>query len=100
MSKSSKTTQTIGKHGITGNSGLFVIPGIFHISASYDSNGKVFVDTDDFTWERMTKEQAKKQQKPVISCFICKSPAVSLDHLYPYYSEMNRCAKHYNTKLK
>ena len=98
--KTTKRLPKIGKYGIKGITGIGVLNGIFHLSAPYDSNGKIFVEMDDFTWERMTKAQAKRQKKTIIPCFMCKNPAVSLDHLYPYHQEMNRCAKHYSTKLK
>lgn len=95
----------VGKYGITGNTGLG-IGGLFHINMPYDSNGKVFVKwtykqklsggkIEKFdSWKRVDKNKAKEQD--IIQCSFCDKPAVRLDHLWPYYSEMNACEKHIN----
>ena len=86
----------MGKYGIKGNTGLGV-GGMFHVSAPYDSNGKVFVRVDHpewgEVWERVDADKADPQR--VIRCVMCDKPAVSLDHHWPYYSDMNRCADHH-----
>jgi len=86
----------MGKYGIKGNTGLGV-GGMFHVSAPYDNNGKVFVRVDHpewgEVWERVDADKADPQR--VIRCVMCDKPAVSLDHHWPYYSDMNRCADHH-----
>ena len=95
----SKRKTFFGKYGIKGNSGLTGNKeGIFHISANYDCNGKVFVDIEDW-WERMTLTQAKRKKKHIITCALCKKAAVSLDHNYPYMSDMNRCVTHHGKDI-
>lgn len=90
-----KVGLVMGQYGIEGNTGLTgATNGIFHISANYDSNGKVFVD-DDMGWKRVTPLQAKKRKLHVITCAMCKKPAVSVDHHHPYMSDNNRCKKHW-----
>ena len=86
----------MGKYGLTGNSGL---TGWGHVSASYDCNGMVFVETDDY-WKRMPKEEAEKQGLKIITCSYCDKPAVSLDHHYPYMADQNLCAEHYEAIVK
>lgn len=92
-------TKGIGKFGITGNTGLGV-GGMFHVSAPYDSNGKVFVWEQQHdggeTWYRVESDQADPAH--IIRCSMCDKPAVSLDHLWPYYVEMNRCKEHYGAE--
>lgn len=107
-----KKSSSLGKYGIKGSTGLGV-EGFFHVSAPYDSNGKVFVhytykrklvqdgkviteETD--SWKRMTLARAKREKRPIIRCSMCKEPAVSLDHMWPYDILYNRCAEHYNSK--
>ena len=103
MIKKSKKNKQIGKYGLVGNSGLGV-GGFFHIGVPYDSNGKVFVkwtyrrklpdgkvERLD-SWKRVDENKAK--EKDIIRCFVCKKPAVRLDHLWPYYAETNACKKH------
>jgi len=87
----------LGKFGIKGNTGLGVA-GAFHLSAPYDSNGQVFVDCRDRGWERVDADKANPDA--IIRCCMCDKPAVSLDHLYPYHSEMNRCARHFKTRYQ
>lgn len=90
-----KKRLVIGDFGIVGNSGLTgASSGILHISANYDSNGMVFIEWRD-GWKRVKKETAKKHGYRPIQCAMCTKPAVSLDHHYPYMSDMNRCKKHY-----
>ena len=96
---------TLTKIGLTGNSGMLPCAtssnrktvdsiGIIHISAPYDATeGRVFVDTNDH-WERVTKFDAKRYKRRVITCYVCENPAVRLDHLYPYHAEMNACKEH------
>jgi hypothetical protein len=84
----------LGKYGLKGNSGIGKWgANIVHINAPYDANGMVFVDHKDH-WKRMRLSTAKKRKKEIILCSDCKKPAVRLDHLYPYHSEMNACATH------
>ena len=87
------SARSLGEHGIVGNTGLGV-EGCFHVSAPYDSNGKIFIDYGD-SWKRVTRKQAKRLGETPIPCSMCKRAAVSLDHLYPYYGDQNRCAVHY-----
>jgi len=106
--KSAKTMGQIDNYGLTGNNGLGV-GGNFHVSMPYDSNGKVFVITKlkeklpsgKFytyeSWKRIDKKKAK--EKDIIRCTFCEKPAVRLDHLWPYHSEMNACEDHLN-KIK
>lgn len=86
------------EHGITGNSGLATDERgrmVLHIAAPYSAAGYVFVDTKDMGWRRCTPKQAKSWGKKPIPCGLCKRPAVSLDHHYPWMgTEYNRCAKH------
>ena len=102
IEKAKKNGQ-IGKHGLTGNSGLGV-GGFFHISMPYDCDGKVFVkwtykrrlpngkiEKMD-SWKRVDKNKAKDED--IIRCFFCHNPAVRLDHLWPYYTEMDSCEEH------
>jgi hypothetical protein len=72
---------------------------MFHVSAPYDANGKVFVHVQHKEWGKVWKRVRadKADQKRVIRCCTCDKPAVSLDHLWPYHSEMNRCADHVDT---
>lgn len=82
---------TLTKRGLTGNSGFI---GNIHISAPYAAgDGRVFVGTKDH-WERVTAFDAKRYKRTIIQCYVCESPAVRLDHLWPYHSEMNACACH------
>ena len=85
----------LGKHGITGNTGVGVM-GFAHVSAPYDSLGGVFVECDDYGWERMTSKKAERLKSRVILCGHpgCDKPAVRLDHLWPHYNEMNACEQH------
>jgi hypothetical protein len=86
----------IGKYGLKGNTGLCAC-GVYHVSAPYDSNGKVFVSIRHKQWGEIWRRVSADKANParVIRCSMCDKPAVSLDHLWPYHSEMNRCAKHY-----
>ena len=88
------------KDGLTGNSGFAVeglAPLITHISANYASTkGKVFVETRDMGWRRMTRVAAEKQGKPIIRCSYCKRPAISVDHCWPYLQEATYCGHHRN----
>jgi len=90
----------MGKYGLSGDIG-FVGPNL-HIAAPFDSNGGVWVVTfseEEGLWrKRVAKEDVGNQM--VISCALCDSPAVSLDHYWPYYQDMNRCEKHYGKKNK
>ncbi len=103
----------LGKFGLKGNSGLGV-GGFFHVSAPYDSNGKVFVEHTYHrkfkqngkteiesmdSWKRMDLKTARKQGKKIICCSMCDKPAVSLDHLWPYDIMFNRCAEHYHSDI-
>jgi len=103
-----KDTDFWGKHGLKGRSGYVVgkwkgkdIP--FHMSAPYDSDGKVFVDVkkvdpetkDELeTWDRVDPEDANGIE--VIKCSYkgCQNPAVRLDHLHPYHDERTNCEEH------
>ena len=91
----------LGKYGITGNTGLGV-GGFFHVSASYDSNGMVFVacEEDMMDWKRVPLEEAKEKNLQIINCCMCNKPAVSLDHHYPYLIDDNRCVEHYGVTLE
>ena len=88
----------MGKYGLSGNSG-FVTKDL-HIAAPYDSNGMVFVEQFDgefgMTWERVKIEEAISAN--IIRCYLCDKPAVSLDHYWPYHSELCRCEDHYGKK--
>jgi len=90
-----------GKYGLVGNTGLVGEFGTFHISAPYDCNGKVFVGKEHpelgETWDRVDASQADPSE--IITCSMCDKPAVSLDHFYPYHSEMTRCEEHYNKEI-
>lgn len=91
------------EHGLTGRSGYLVnnIPSAIHVSANYAAmDGNVFVETGEDNvpeWERVTLEQAIKEGKKIIKCSYCQNPAISLDHFWPYHSEMNYCAEHKQT---
>ena len=101
--KIAKKNKQIGKYGITGNTGLG-IGGLFHVSMPYDSNGKVFIvqkleeKLSDGrighyeSWKRVDKDKVGNNE--IIKCSFCNEPAVRLDHLWPYYNEMNACEKH------
>jgi hypothetical protein len=103
MIEKAKNANQIGKYGIVGNSGLG-IGGFLHVSMPYDSNGKVFIkytykhkftdgNIEEFdSWKRVDINKAK--EKDIIKCFFCEKPAVRLDHLWPYYCEMNSCEEH------
>jgi hypothetical protein len=88
--------------GLTGNSGVLGkvnVSGIYHIAAPYSNNGMVFINTHDenghnMSWERVTREEAKRREEEPIQCSMCMKPAVMLDHYYPYYPDMNRCEDH------
>jgi len=64
----------MGKYGLSGNSGF--VSSELHIARSYDSNGKVFVETNDeeygVWWERVDEDKAKKEDLPIISCSMCE----------------------------
>lgn len=96
---------TLTKIGLTGNSGVFPCAtsstgnvvesvGFLHINAPYDSNGRVFVETEDMGWARVPKKTAKRHNLTIIRCYVCESPAVRLDHLWPYHNEMTCCKDH------
>ncbi len=94
-------SNTLTKHGLTGNSGLNVDgfkDVVFHIAASYAAgDGKCFVDwfeNGEIGWRRMTVKRATKEGRRIITCDKCSKPAISLDHYWPYYSDMNRCLDH------
>lgn len=91
----------LGKYGITGNTGLGV-GGFFHITAPYDSNGMVFVSSEEdmMDWSRVPLEEAKEKNLSIISCCMCSKPAVSLDHHYPYFMSKNRCEEHHGVTLE
>lgn len=95
---------TLTKIGLTGNGGMFPCStssngkaveavGFLHVNAPYDSNGMVFVEEEDW-WKRMPAKRAERQKKRVIRCYVCESPAVRLDHLWPYHTEMTACKDH------
>lgn len=90
----------VGKFGIKGNTGLG-IDGNFHVSLPYDCNGKAFVRLHDAewgeTWVRVPLGEADPDS--IIRCYMCDNPAVCLDHLWPYYAEMNRCEDHLSIPL-
>lgn len=82
---------TLTKRGLTGNSGFI---GNIHISAPYAAgDGRVFVETKDH-WDRVTAFDAKRYKRTVIQCYVCENPAVRLDHLWPYHTEMTACKDH------
>lgn len=87
------------KDGLTGNSGFGVLnmPFATHVSASYAATKKkCFVASRNTDWRRMTLARAKKERREIISCSYCRRPAISLDHFWPYHSEVNHCAWHRN----
>jgi len=88
----------MGTYGLKGNDG-FIADGNIHLSASYDSNGEVFTEIFDGdsapSWERMKLTEAVIRKATIISCSECDLPAVSLDHHWPYHTEMNFCKVHY-----
>jgi len=57
------------------------------VSVPHKKHGKV--------WKRV--RVAKADPRCIIRCDMCDKPAVVLDHLWPYHSEMNRCSDHRNT---
>jgi hypothetical protein len=87
---------------LKGKSGL-IAPGI-HVSAPYDSNGKVFVEYEFRkklangklgiwqSWKRMTLARAKKEKRHIIKC-LCGKPAIQMDHFWPYYWDDTLCVK-------
>lgn len=96
----------VGKFGITGNSGLGVL-GYFHCGLPYDSNGMVFVSVGRCgdRWVRMPIDKAKiaitrRKRREIIKCYMCEKPAISLDHLWPYHSELCRCEEHYHKAIE
>lgn len=109
-----RIASSLGKYGIKGSTGLGV-EGFFHLSAPYDSNGKVFVQytyrrsyvkdgeklvEEMDSWKRMTLAKAKKEKRTIIPCSMCDKPAVSLDHHWPYENLFNRCKKHYGANVE
>jgi hypothetical protein len=108
---SPKTHKQIGKHGLTGNTGLGVA-GFFHVSMAYDSNGLVFVEwrhrqklpngkIEKYDWwKRMTLKRALKEKRKIIECEYCNRPAASLDHFWPYMSDDNFCKEHYESRME
>jgi hypothetical protein len=101
---------TLTKDGLIGSSGLGVDGSVFfHIAANYAAGrGKCFVEwfgrgDSAPDWKRMTLKRAHKEGRHIIACAHCDKPAISLDHLWPYHSEMNYCAAHrgaYQASLK
>ena len=102
-----KRKPSLGRYGITGNSGLGV-GGFFHVNAPFDCNGKVFVKWEYRqkspdgkkiekweSWKRMTLKRAIKENREIIPCYFCKNPAASLDHCYPYMSDKTLCKNHH-----
>ena len=105
-----------GKYGLKGGSGYVVgkwkgkdIP--MHLSACYDSAGKVFADVkltdpdtkDEFeTWDRVEPEEAKDKGLKVVKCShpSCVNPAVRLDHFHPCHDEMTNCEEHMDWFVK
>ena len=114
----SRTPNTLTKDGLTGNSGFGVSPLFVHVAANYiagrarPTKGKAkgkgetmcFVEYHPRgpdgkpdpvpTWKRMTVKRAKKEGRHIITCSLCRRPAISLDHYWPYYSDGNYCACH------
>ncbi len=86
------------KDGLTGNSGFGVeglAPLIRHVNAPYAATrGKVFVETSDLGWRRMTRVAAEKAGRRIIKCSYCKRPATTVDHSWPYLIEATHCAWH------
>lgn len=113
--------RAFNKYGLKGSSGLGKEYGlseqILHISANYGINNdnEVFVkcffdggfnnynnkETEVFyceSWSRMDKKEAIQDHFEIIKCCKCDSPAVSLDHHWPYYSDHNLCKKHFENR--
>jgi hypothetical protein len=42
-------------------------------------------------WMLVAKSRARKRKLHIAVCDLCKSPAVYIDHFFPYYSDYNRC---------
>jgi hypothetical protein len=85
---------------IKGNTGLGRM-GMFHISAPYDCNGKVFVDAhiEGYQdWERVDIKDADPTK--IIKCAKCDKPATQLDHHYPYDDFFNLCDEHEDRSMK
>lgn len=109
---------TLTKDGFTGNSGLGVdtFAGVlFHIAANYvagsarrgKSAGKPMCFVESYerqpdgtiepvpSWKRMTVARAKREKRVIIPCALCKKPAISLCHYWPWNgNDMNYCADH------
>jgi len=69
-----------------------------NMSVDYKSMvGKVFIESGPIAeggWKRVSIAQAKAWRKKPIPCSLCKRPAASLDHFYPYHTERNLCQFH------
>jgi len=44
--------------------------------------------------KKVLLERALAQKLKIIECSYCRKPAIRLDHLWPYHSEMNSCREH------
>lgn len=97
---SKKTAKKVKRksYGLTGNTGVIRDDSgamVMHLNMPYDSNDGVFIgDYQSMSWERVTKEKAKKNKLTPIKCSYCAEPAVRLDHSWPYLSSMTSCAQH------
>ena len=97
---SKKTAKKVERtsYGLTGNTGIIRDDSgamVMHLNMPYDSNDKVFIgDYQSMSWERVSKEKAKKNKLTPIKCSYCAEPAVRLDHSWPYMSGMTSCASH------
>jgi len=59
------------------------------------ADGYVFVAASgEIDWELMTIVEAVDGQRAIIGCGYCVSPALRLDHYWPYGRAGNLCAEH------
>ena len=54
-----------------------------------ESDDRVFIKTGIETYDVVSIDDAAKDC--IILCYNCNHPARSLDHYWPYHSEMNGC---------
>lgn len=80
-----------------------IVPGMGFVNMPYSAGSKdvVFIQVDEEVnpreWERMDLREAKAHGEKIIPCHYCASPAIVLDHGYPWQTEKNACKTHLNT---
>lgn len=85
----------LDKYGFTNRGGY--IKGLGFSAFPYSANGGLFVQIHGGDmWARVVRVSERNKDK-VIRCNLCAAPAVSLDHGWPYNSDLTLCVEHFKT---